>query len=144
MEIRPTNNAMLDCTVNSAKRPKVLIVGAGLAGLTLALLLQKANIPYEVFERAQESKPLGNNIIFYFYFYFVSYCDLQCPSDEDTFFKTGSATVLTSQTSPLLRQLGLEEEFNSLSKVLTIINVGKENREIDFQITLGSKDAMER
>lgn len=52
--------------------------------------------------------------------------------------------MLTSQTSPLIRQLGLEEEFNSLSKVLTTINVGKENRQIDFQIALGSKDALER
>ncbi|KAG9071531.1 hypothetical protein KI688_005743 [Linnemannia hyalina] len=114
MEISPTSNAKHDSTVNPAKRPKVLIVGAGLAGLTLAMLLHKANIPYEVFERAQESKPLG------------------------------SGTVLTSQTWPLIRQLGLEEEFNSLSKVLTTINVGKENRQIDFQITVGSKGAMER
>lgn len=42
-----------------AKRPKVLIVGAGLGGLTLGAILQKSDIPYEIFERAPEVKPLG-------------------------------------------------------------------------------------
>ncbi|KAG0366933.1 hypothetical protein BGZ54_004679 [Gamsiella multidivaricata] len=40
--------------------PKVLISGAGLAGLLLANLLEKANIPYEIFERAKEVLPLGS------------------------------------------------------------------------------------
>ncbi|KAG0315046.1 hypothetical protein BGZ97_008705 [Linnemannia gamsii] len=39
--------------------PRVLIVGAGLAGLFLGNLLEKANIPYEIFERAATIKPLG-------------------------------------------------------------------------------------
>ncbi|CAO3571995.1 unnamed protein product [Mortierella alpina] len=39
--------------------PKVLIVGAGLAGLLLAILLERANIPYQIFERAAKVKPLG-------------------------------------------------------------------------------------
>lgn len=39
--------------------PKVLIVGAGLAGLYLGLLLETAGIPYEIFERIAEVKPLG-------------------------------------------------------------------------------------
>ncbi|KAG0205652.1 hypothetical protein BGX28_002768 [Mortierella sp. GBA30] len=38
---------------------KVLIVGAGLAGLLLAILLERANIPYKIFERASTLKPLG-------------------------------------------------------------------------------------
>lgn len=41
--------------------PRVLIAGAGLAGLFLGILLEKAGIPYEIFERAAEIKPLGNN-----------------------------------------------------------------------------------
>jgi len=40
-------------------RPRVLIVGAGLGGLTLGLLLEKAGIPYEIFERSPAIKPLG-------------------------------------------------------------------------------------
>jgi len=41
--------------------PHVLIAGAGLAGLFLGNLLEKAGIPYEIFERTAEIKPLGND-----------------------------------------------------------------------------------
>lgn len=41
------------------KKPKVIIVGAGIGGLTLGILLQKGNIPYLIVERAKEVKPLG-------------------------------------------------------------------------------------
>ncbi|KAF9154674.1 hypothetical protein BG015_000276, partial [Linnemannia schmuckeri] len=37
----------------------VLIVGAGLAGLFLGTLLEKANIPYDIYERTAEIKPIG-------------------------------------------------------------------------------------
>ncbi|KAF9157528.1 hypothetical protein BGX21_005770, partial [Mortierella sp. AD011] len=43
-------------------KPKVLIVGAGIGGLTLAAILEKANIPYEIFEKASSIKPLGSAI----------------------------------------------------------------------------------
>ncbi|KAF9926891.1 hypothetical protein FBU30_003612 [Linnemannia zychae] len=39
--------------------PRVLIVGAGLGGLFLGTLLEKAGIPYEIFERTNEIRPLG-------------------------------------------------------------------------------------
>ncbi|KAF9899878.1 hypothetical protein BX616_002801 [Lobosporangium transversale] len=39
--------------------PKVLIVGAGVAGLLLGALLERAKIPYVIFERAATVKPLG-------------------------------------------------------------------------------------
>ncbi|KAK3839486.1 MAG: hypothetical protein JOS17DRAFT_729270 [Linnemannia elongata] len=39
--------------------PRVLIAGAGLAGLFLGNLLERAGIPYEIFERTAEIKPLG-------------------------------------------------------------------------------------
>jgi len=45
------------------KRPKVLIVGAGVGGITLAILLEKAGVPYDVYERAAEVKPLGGYMI---------------------------------------------------------------------------------
>ncbi|KAF9347981.1 hypothetical protein BGX26_000561 [Mortierella sp. AD094] len=44
--------------------PEVLIVGAGIGGLTLAILLEQINIPYQIFERASEVKPLGSSMVF--------------------------------------------------------------------------------
>jgi len=43
----------------TSDKPTVLIVGAGLRGLFLGALLEKANIPYTIFERAAVVKPLG-------------------------------------------------------------------------------------
>lgn len=45
--------------LSDGKNPHVMIVGAGLAGLLLGILLDKAGIPYEIYERAKEVKPLG-------------------------------------------------------------------------------------
>ncbi|KAF8945120.1 hypothetical protein BGZ47_003211 [Haplosporangium gracile] len=39
--------------------PRVLISEAGLAGLFLGILLEKAGIPYDIYERAAEIKPIG-------------------------------------------------------------------------------------
>ncbi|KAG0219280.1 hypothetical protein BGX33_003827 [Mortierella sp. NVP41] len=40
-------------------RPRVIIVGAGLGGLMLGNLLDKMDVPYHIYERALEVKPLG-------------------------------------------------------------------------------------
>ncbi|KAG0320200.1 hypothetical protein BGZ97_000490 [Linnemannia gamsii] len=45
--------------ISDGKNPHVMIVGAGLAGLLLGILLDKAGIPYQIYERAKEVKPLG-------------------------------------------------------------------------------------
>ncbi|KAF8962165.1 hypothetical protein BGZ46_001216, partial [Entomortierella lignicola] len=47
---------------STTRKPKVLIVGAGIGGLTLGAILEKASIPYEIFEKASELKPLGSAI----------------------------------------------------------------------------------
>ncbi|KAG0029242.1 hypothetical protein BGZ81_003990 [Podila clonocystis] len=39
-------------------KPKVLIVGAGIGGLFLGNLLLKANVPFEIYEKNREVKPL--------------------------------------------------------------------------------------
>lgn len=47
--------------INDGKTPHVVIVGAGLAGLLLAILLDQASISWEIYERSKEIRPLGNN-----------------------------------------------------------------------------------
>ncbi|KAF9199054.1 hypothetical protein BGZ49_010874 [Haplosporangium sp. Z 27] len=67
-------------------RPEVLIIGAGIGGLMLAILLQQINIPYHIFERASEVKQLG------------------------------SAMAFDGCTFPSLEQLGIYEELKKISK----------------------------
>ncbi|KAG0082793.1 hypothetical protein BGZ92_011391, partial [Podila epicladia] len=66
------------------EKPKVLIVGAGIGGLTLGLLLKKGGVPFEIYERAKEVRPLG------------------------------SAMLLGSNVTTLLQQLGIYEEFQAI------------------------------
>ncbi|KAF9350090.1 hypothetical protein BGX26_011682 [Mortierella sp. AD094] len=73
-------------------RPDVLIIGAGIGGLTLAILLEQINIPYHIFERASEVKPLG------------------------------SAMSFTGGVFPALEQLGIYEELKRVSKAYTRID----------------------
>ncbi|KAG0334888.1 hypothetical protein BG004_000232 [Podila humilis] len=47
---------------DATAQPKVLIVGAGIGGLFLGHLLHKGGVPFEIFERAKEVKPLGSAI----------------------------------------------------------------------------------
>ncbi|KAG0009370.1 hypothetical protein BGZ80_002459, partial [Entomortierella chlamydospora] len=64
--------------------PKIIIAGAGLGGLTLAILLEKASIDYVILERATALRPLG------------------------------SATSLAPNVMPLLEQLGLLDELKEI------------------------------
>ncbi|KAG0293469.1 hypothetical protein BGZ96_002811 [Linnemannia gamsii] len=76
----------VDTTTNAP--PRVLIAGGGLGGLFLGILLEKAGIPYEVFERSGEIKPLG------------------------------AIMCLSPNIFPVFEQLGLYEELVSFSKPL--------------------------
>ncbi|KAF9281999.1 hypothetical protein BGZ68_006272, partial [Mortierella alpina] len=93
--------------------PKVLIVGAGLAGLLLAILLERANIPYQIFERAAKVKPLG------------------------------AVMCLNANILPVFEQLGLFDElmaislpvhntemFNGDMSVITEIRIGKDVKQL--------------
>ncbi|KAG0085038.1 hypothetical protein BGZ93_000883 [Podila epicladia] len=49
--------------LEAISKRSILISGGGIGGLTLTLLLHKANIPFLVLERAKEIKPLALNTI---------------------------------------------------------------------------------
>ncbi|KAF9352888.1 hypothetical protein BGX26_009326 [Mortierella sp. AD094] len=68
---------------------EMLIVGAGIGGLALAILLDQINIPHHIFERASEVKPLG------------------------------SAMAFTGVIFPALEQLGIHVELMEVSKPYT-------------------------
>ncbi|KAF9203228.1 hypothetical protein BGZ49_006648 [Haplosporangium sp. Z 27] len=72
--------------------PKVIIIGAGIAGLTLAILLEQIDISYHIFERASEVKSLG------------------------------AALIFTGTTFPILEQLGIYEQLKQVSKSYNEIN----------------------
>ncbi|KAF9026062.1 hypothetical protein BGZ52_007916, partial [Haplosporangium bisporale] len=84
------------------KKPKVIIVGAGIGGLTLGILLQKGNIPYLIVERAKEVKPLG------------------------------SSMALGANLNSLLMQLGLLDEFKAIGKLCTQLQVYNEDLQPEF------------
>ncbi|KAK3809181.1 MAG: hypothetical protein J3Q66DRAFT_391538 [Benniella sp.] len=76
----------MSCRRASPPNVKVLIVGAGIGGLTMAALLERAGIDYLIFERAKEIKPLG------------------------------SALSLGSNVMPIFQQLGILNEVLSHAK----------------------------
>ncbi|KAG0202466.1 hypothetical protein BGX33_009702 [Mortierella sp. NVP41] len=102
MEINPEITFNHDRTVMFSKRPKVLIVGAGLGGLALGAILQKSDIPYEIFERASEIKPLG------------------------------SAICLSASVAPLFQQLGIQDEFIAMGKRSETIEVYNHKRDYQY------------
>ncbi|KAG0040747.1 hypothetical protein BGZ82_010565 [Podila clonocystis] len=48
------------CEKSAVTKATVIIVGSGIGGLTLAALLERAGIEYQIFERAAKVKPLGS------------------------------------------------------------------------------------
>ncbi|KAK3816928.1 MAG: hypothetical protein JOS17DRAFT_806118 [Linnemannia elongata] len=82
--------------MSEGDKPTVLIVGAGLGGLLFGALLEKADIPYTIFERAATVKPLG------------------------------SALAIGPTLLPVFEQLGIYDEFVSIGKYLTHAGAFKE------------------
>ncbi|KAG0257433.1 hypothetical protein BG011_003953 [Mortierella polycephala] len=95
----------------SEPKPSVLIVGAGLAGLLLGILLERANIPYQIFERAAEVKKLG------------------------------AVMSLNANILPVFEQLGLFDELLEISFPIYSTNMYKEDMELIADISMdGLKD----
>ncbi|KAF9370612.1 hypothetical protein CPB97_002612 [Podila verticillata] len=84
---------------NDTGKPRVIIAGAGIGGLTMAILLNKAGVTFEILERSDDVKQLG------------------------------SAIALGPSTAPLLKQLGIYEEFKAISKPAAHVHVVTDNDE---------------
>ncbi|KAF9302502.1 hypothetical protein BGZ74_005263 [Mortierella antarctica] len=94
------------------KKPTVLIVGAGLGGLTLAILLHKAKIPFFVYERAHAVKHLG------------------------------SAMSLGPPVTNLFKQLGIYEEFQAMGKRSLYNYVYKHDLTHDFTLDFSGRQKL--
>ncbi|KAF9393813.1 hypothetical protein CPC16_001065 [Podila verticillata] len=94
--------SMTEEELANLEKPKVLIVGAGIGGLTLGILLKKGGIPFEIYERAKEVKSLG------------------------------SALLVGSKVMTLLQQLQIYEEFQAIGKPNIQTEVYKEDLEPYF------------
>lgn len=54
-------NAPVHFEPDNTSKPKVLIAGGGIGGLTLGILLKKAGVPFKIFERSHDVKQLGKH-----------------------------------------------------------------------------------
>ncbi|KAF9922480.1 hypothetical protein FBU30_007369 [Linnemannia zychae] len=110
MEASPVMTSKDGRTTMHAKRPKVLIVGAGIGGLTLGMLLSKTDIPFEIYERAPEVKPLGSSMYF------------------------------NAATANIFKQCGIYEEFVSIGKVVTSMQICNEERKVNFSVNFSGHE----
>ncbi|KAI1319716.1 hypothetical protein EDD11_003410 [Mortierella claussenii] len=94
--------------IKYAERPTVLIVGAGVGGLMLAILLEKAGVPYQIFDRMTEVKPLG------------------------------AAMSLGWNVATLFKQIGIYDEYVSISKPALSVDTYNEDRKLEFSMLLKS------
>ncbi|KAF9902679.1 hypothetical protein EC991_004637 [Linnemannia zychae] len=88
----------------SGRKPHILIVGAGLAGLTLAILLHKADIPFDIFEKSPEARAVG------------------------------AALFLAPQVLPIFQQLGILDEYLAQSLPCSSVHFFNQDRQPDFQL----------
>ncbi|KAG0034493.1 hypothetical protein BGZ81_004525 [Podila clonocystis] len=88
-------NAPVHFEPDNTSRPKVLIAGGGIGGLTLGILLKKAGVPFKIFERrlSHDVKQLG------------------------------SAMAVGCNAIPLLKQLGIYDEFVKVAKPTSHVHV---------------------
>lgn len=87
-------------------KPTVLIAGAGIGGLTTAILLERGGFDYKIFEQSSEFRPYG------------------------------SAVGLGFNIMPLMEQLGLLEEIRAISKVIEVTSIWKESMDLIKSVRL--------
>ncbi|KAG0062825.1 hypothetical protein BGZ90_002925, partial [Linnemannia elongata] len=97
----------------TVKSPKVIIAGAGLTGLTMAILLEKAGIEYLVLERSSEVQQT-----------------------------LGGAIILSFNVMPLMEQFGVLEQIEAISFPIETTMIYKEDMEVIREINLRSNRKM--
>ncbi|KAI1286464.1 hypothetical protein EDD11_000411, partial [Mortierella claussenii] len=101
----------MSTTAIEEEKPGVIIVGAGIASLMLAILLEQLGYPYHIFERATKLRPLG------------------------------SAMALGANILPVFEQLGLLEDLRLISHPCYAIKIyGGDNNLIGTAKILGRED----
>lgn len=113
-------------------KPKVLIVGAGIGGLTLGILLLKAGVPFEIYERTKEVKPLGKTTV-------TNTVTFDSHSMYDhllilTVELKGSGMSIGCTFGGLFEQLGILEEFKALGKPMIGADVFSEDGKQLFHV----------
>ncbi|KAF9283545.1 hypothetical protein BGZ88_010436 [Linnemannia elongata] len=98
--------------MSAIAKPKVLIVGAGLGGMALGILLHKAKIPFEIYERASVVKPLGTALSF------------------------------NATTAVMFKQCGFYDEFLAIAKPMSGVQVGNTRRTIDYKIDFSEQEEL--
>ncbi|KAF9537682.1 hypothetical protein EC957_007817 [Mortierella hygrophila] len=91
------------------QRPKVIIVGAGIAGLSLGVLLQMAGIEFRILERGTE------------------------------FDHAESAIFLNATTRKFFQQIGALEEIMSHAKSTSNMAVANEDRKVEYTLEFGEQ-----
>ncbi|KAF9350388.1 hypothetical protein BGX26_011423 [Mortierella sp. AD094] len=99
--------------------PVVMIAGAGLGGLLLAILLEQINIPYHIFERARELRTLGMFKLcgmqgYRLHIQSTNYIVMGC---LDVYNVIGGVMTLGANILPVFEQLGLLEDIMKLSTI---------------------------
>ncbi|KAF9927652.1 hypothetical protein FBU30_002991 [Linnemannia zychae] len=98
--------------MQNIEKPRVLIVGAGIAGMTLGMLLHKAKIPFKIFERAAVVKPLG------------------------------TAMNFNATTAVMFKQCGIYDEFLAVAKPFGVIQCANTDRKIDYVMDFSEQEKL--